>query len=227
MKKKRWQFIALCIAIMQISAQTLKLPSPSDLFIQATDRLVIEPSWTIPTFLDMNVQEFEKSWSLLIKIMTEEPQRLIASYEKTYSERKNRALLLGQCHVYHILLINLFVLKDNRLMFSLVRPLPAGCIPIFDYAKQRNIKSFYDFYAFYFDRISADYIESVNNAFINSDSTDFYKYQQGASKLLSELYEVYEQLQDSEYEARYGALLKTYLDIFQMLLAYKHSLDEA
>lgn len=226
--QKRWFITAFCIVLIQLSAESKKLPSLSILFIQQVNQYVIEPSWAIPSLLAMNVQEFEEAWKFFIKIMIHESQRLIANYEKNYSECNSRGLLIGQCFVYNMLLANLFVnAESGKLLFLLERPIPDGYCSIFDYAKQHNfIIDFYDFYAFYFDRVSANYIESVNNAFLNSDHCDFVQYKQKAQKLLYELYEVFEHLQQSDYEARYGAHMKAYQDIFQRLMAYKSTVDD-
>lgn len=212
---------------MPVFAGEQKLPSLSFLFIQQADRYVIEPSWVIPSFLDMNVKEFEQTWPFFIQTMTQEPQRLIAGCEQHYSERDSRDLLIGQCFVYNTFLANLFVNKEfGKLLFTLERPIPAEYISLLDYAKQQAITdSFYDFYAFYFDRVAANYIESVNNAFLNSDHRDFKQYKQKSQQLLYELYGAYEGLRSSKYEARYGAHLKTYQDTFQMLMIYKSTVD--
>ena len=226
--KKRWQLTALYIFLMQLPAESQKLPSLSDLFIQQADTFVIEPSWTIPSLLNMKTQEFEQAWGFFIKTMIHYPERLIAAPESLYSERKNRNTLIEHCSVYNTWLTNLFVcLEDGTFFFSLERPMPVGHLSIFDYARQHGIAaSFYDFYVFYFDRIAADYIESVNNASLNSDHADFGKYKKKAQRLLSQLYVTNERLQGSEYEARYGAQLKTYQDIFQMLMAEKRTMDD-
>lgn len=223
---KRWIFIFLCIMHVHVPAQS-QMPSLSQLFIEQSDTFVIEPSWAISIFLSMNVQEFKNTWIFFVKMLISKPERFVHAYESHYTDHKCRGVLIGQCHVYDLFLSHLFVnLKTNTVFYSLQRPVSSDYISIFDYAQQSDLEdALYDFYAFYFDKLAAHYIEQINNAALNCAHIDFIQYKKQAQKTLCELYMVDERLQGSEYEARYGANLKNYQDIFQMLMAEKHQLE--
>ena len=224
---KGWLFIFVCAATVTVFAQEQKKSSLYNLFVKQADEFVVEPSWTIPLFLKMNLKNFKQAWPFLITTITHKPERCIAALEKEYSEKKYRNTLIDQCAAYHNFLFNLFVhKKDAVLVFRVDHPVPAEYVPFFDYAKQSGMSQpLYDFYAFYFDRLAADCIECINNAALNSDHADFLKYKEQAQKTLFKLYEVYQRLYGSEYEARYGACIKNYQDIFQMLMAEKRKME--
>lgn len=214
--------------MMHTPAQTQDRPSLYDLFVDQVDAYVIEPSWVIPMFLDMHLSEFKQALPFFVKAVIKKPHYCIAVSEHLYSEHKHRGEIIDQCQVYDAFFSSFFVdVKEDAVTYLLQRSLPKGYISIFDYAKQYGIQyAFYDFYAFYFDRLAADYIERINNAALNCGHTDFVGYKRKAQKTLFELYLVYERLHGSQYEARYGASLKSYQDIFQMLISEKRKLED-
>lgn len=223
---KRWAFLCLFLLHCALSAQ--EQPSIVALFKKYSDNYVIEPSWAIATFLSMDKDQFIESWSFFVDKMMHNPERLIAACEHKYSERKYRGILIGQCVYYHHLLKNLFVSPSSKAMHYLInRPVPKGLVNVVDYANKNNIVSFQHFYAFYFDRLSADYCESINNAFRNSDHVDYQDYKSKAQRLLSELYSIHFCLQGSAlYESCYQAHLKNYQSIFNFLVEHKRSQEQ-
>ena len=224
--KKKWLLLVFWTIVACFSLQAYEHPSQVELFKGVAQAHVLEPSLTIPLFLRINIQEFTEAWSFFVKIMTQESHRLFSESKQKHSEHSSRALLISHCYIYNTLLTHFFVSPEGALLYTLDRPIPAGYVSVFDYAKKHSLTSIHDFYAFYFDCLSADYKEMINNAALSVDDEEEYsKYQNKSQTLYLEMYTMYEHLYGSEYEACYGAHLKTYQDIFKILVDEKHVAD--
>lgn len=223
---KRWLCVILLSAsLLNATVEHSKQSLLSIYFVSTIKTHYVEPSWILPAFFAMNLQEFDDCWNILVTIIKQKPWYLLCSKQCDYSERKYRAILINHCKAYDSFLQNLFVnLKDNTMIFTQGKP-PKGYISIYDYWKKTGSTSASHFYAFYFDRVGGTYIEAVNNAFLNMDHQDYKQYVKESWSSLGTLSTLLKNLMNSSYEARYSDHLKKYREVRRLLLKEKQQLD--
>ncbi|MFT6765206.1 MAG: hypothetical protein ACJAZS_000073 [Alteromonas naphthalenivorans] len=224
----RWVFCIVLWAVSCLEASGQKQQMPLFDYLVATSKThFIEPSWVLPLFFSMNVKEFDASWDFLTTLIKDKPWYLICSNYSDYSECKQRDVLIAHCKSYDTFLQHLFVNpKTGDIQFFQGPSSSKSYISIYDYWKRTHNKNASHFYAFYFDRIAATYIEATNNAFLNIDHADYSNYLQRAGRDLGVLYCVLHCLTNSSYEVRYSAHIKQYQEVRQLLIEEKRMLDE-
>jgi hypothetical protein len=227
MNKRRLFFTALLgVSLLGANSQAEKKTSLSDFFMATLKTHLIEPSWVLPVFFEMDLQEFDFCWNVLATLIKQKPWYLVCSNYGEYSERQQRDVLIGHCKAYDLFLQNLFVNpQDNSMIFTQGQPPTKAHIPIYDHWKTTGSKSASHFYAFYFDRVGATYIEAVNNAFLNMDHEDYSKYLKESWNILGVLTSLFKNLMNSSYEARYADHLKKYREVRQLLIKEKQKQD--
>ncbi len=198
-----------------------------DHFKQDIQKYRIEPSWVLRYFFHMNLQEFESAWSHLCLIIKEKPWFLLYDSPSRYVESQVRPLLIQHCKAYDTFLMSLFVCPETEdLICSLNLVTAKTDLSIFDYWKMKKLSPAADFYAFYFDQVSAQYIEVTKNAFLNMDtSQDYYDCFQQSWDALSLLNTIFMRLVGTSYEARYADHLKKYSELRQLLSKEKAKQD--
>lgn len=178
----------------------------ADVFIEDCQKYTIEPGWVIRSFLKMNSQEFDVSWHYLVAVVKK---------NHSFAERKMRALWQEQCHFYDQFLKDLYVTLDNKLVMRDASGVPFKSISIFEHWKIKKNKDLYDFYAFYFDRIAAEFVEVVMNIQRGNDQCAEYK--RTVRGYLYRLQTIFHHLKNSDYDARYAQHLKRYQEIKDLL----------
>lgn len=226
---KRWVLILfLAMAGSGLCAESaVKALSLFDHFKKDTQKYCVEPSWVLRYFFHMNLQEFEDSWKLLCSIIKEKPWFLLYNDSVTYVESQLRDVLILHCKAYDTFLINLFVCSETQKLICSLNLVPAKTdVSIFDYWKMKKLFWAADFYAFYFDQVSAQYIEVIKNAFLNIDNNEeYYDYFQKSWDDLSLLNTIFMRLIGTSYEARYADHLKKYSELRQLLTKEKAKQD--
>jgi hypothetical protein len=226
MNKQRLFFIVFfSVCFIKATSEPIKKSPLLDFFVSTSKTHFIDPSWVLPVFLKMDIKEFDASWNILVSIIKDKPWYLVCSNYSHYVERKQRDTLIAHCKAYHTFLQYLFVNpKDDSMVFVQGNP-PSQFISIYDYWKRTSNQNVSHFYAFYFDRVGATYIEAVNNAFLNMDHADYYKHLKEAYTLFVVLNDLQSNLMNSSYEARYSAHFKQYYEVLRLLLEEKKKQD--
>ena len=211
-------FLSLLLSTSLLSASPPPV-SLSEKFIRTMESHLIEPSWVVPFFFNMDLNTFTVCWDLLATVIKEKSWYLLCSKPSDYSEFKYRDELIAHCKTYDPFLRGLFVDPLNNAIVFLHNQRPkAGYISIFDYWKMMEHDAVSHFYAFYFDCVGARFIEAVNNAFLNMDNKEYLQYVRDSWTHLGTLNMLFKQLVGSAYEVRYADHLKKYREVRQLLL---------
>lgn len=224
---KRWVFLFFLSLFANNACDATVRIDLFDYFKKDIQKYRIEPSWVLRYFFYMDLQEFENSWSLFSSIIKEKPWFLLYNNQLQYSESQDRSLLVQHCKAYDVFLSNLFICpKTEQLVCSLtVMPFKTD-LSIFDYWKSKRRYPAADFYAFYFDLVSAQCLEATKNAFLNMDNAqEYYDYFQQSWDALSLLNGIFVRLVGTSYEARYADHLKKYSELRQLLNKEKAKQD--
>ncbi len=192
----------------------------------------VEPSWVLPFFLSCTLDEFDQAWPLFIKIILEKPWSLVVVDQKNYSEKEYRELLIAHCVHYDQFLKDLVVDIKSQKIFLTGNQVNAvtkqpGMLTIFQYWQAKRKTDHHHFYAFYFDRVAALYVQAVSDAFLQIDSVDYVTFYKKAVGYLESMYYLFFRLEGGMYDARYAQHGKRYYEVLTVLKNQRKALKES
>ena len=204
-------------AISDISKKTLLEHFKEDLVLY-----YIEPNWVLPALLAMPLDQFDQAWKELMAILRYRSWFCFVSDQKNYSEKKYREQFLACCNHYDKFLRDLVVdvrgqrvfLTGGKVSFYTQQP---GIITIFQYWQAKKNVEYQHFYAFYFDRTAAHYVEAISNLFFQLDSPDYVQLRQKTYDTYSVLVGIFVRLKGGEYDSRYAQHLRRYDEVLDLL----------
>ncbi len=188
---------------------------------------VIEPGWIIKSYIGMPVEDFDKAWVTLVSYLKDEPEFIFGKTKKEFSEKKYRDQFIQYCEDLSTFLIYARVDVEHKTI-SFIKDLTVqalqepGQATLFNYWKAKKDITYHAFYAVYFDRIAAQFVETIANAFLQLDTSEYQECQKEARKLLRRMRTLFHYLQNSEYDARYSQHIKRYTEVLD-LLAKEHA----
>ncbi len=196
--------------------------TPSKQFEKDCALYLIEPGWVISACIGIQVNEFDVIWATLVSYFKDYPEYFFDEKKSDYSEKKHRSLMIQYCQEYDIFLRHAKVdtVSKQVLLFekNYFNALDQGqYVTLFQYWQVKKNTTQHHFYAFYFDCIAAQFVETVTNAFLQIDMPEYKECQKEADKLLKQLKIIFKYVQGSEYDARYSQHIKRYTEVFQLL----------
>lgn len=204
------------------SSDISKKKSPLEQFSEGLTLYYIEPNWVLPALLTMSLDQFDCAWKELIAILRYRPWFCFVSDQKKYSEKKYREQFLAHCDYYDKFLRDLVVDVQNQRVFltggkiSFYTQQP-GIITIFQYWQAKNDKEYQHLYAFYFDRVAAQYVEGISNLFFQIDSPEYGQLRQKTYDIYCVLEGIFVRLKGGEYDSRYARHLRRYDEVLNVL----------
>ena len=197
--------------------------TPAQQFEADCKSYVIEPGWVIKSYIGMPINDFDTAWSTLVSYLKDEPEFIFGKTKKEFSEKKYRDQLIQYCDDLSTFLIYARVDLAHKTIsfiksFTVQGLQEPGQATLFNYWQAKKNTTYHAFYAVYFDRIAAQFVETITNAYVQLDMSEYEECQKEARKLLRQMRNLFHYLQNSEYDARYSQHIKRYAEVFDLLV---------
>lgn len=191
-------------------------------FVKNLDLYYIEPGWVIPELLALPVGSFTQAWAAFVTVLRERPWVFFCKNKSEYSERACRERFIAHCERYKAFLEDLVVdmktgtlfLTDKRISLYTKQP---GVITLFQYWKAKKNKEYQSFYAFYFDRVAANFVEAVSDTYLELENPEYTRLCKKSYSLFRGLLMLFGILREGVYDAVYANHIRRYSEVLQLL----------
>lgn len=222
---KRWCLFLIFggVSGLLASEKENKKKSSFEQFSSDLEKFYVEPGWVISSLVKLSIDDFDKAWELFVTTIRMNPWKFFVNKKDDYSDKKYREQFIAQCDLYDQFLRDLLVdVQNKRLILATGTEKKnylkeSGVITMFQYWQAKKITSYHHFYAFYFDQMAAQLIETITNGYCQHDTTDYPVLYKKAKVLLSELGGIFKRLRGGDYDGRYAYHLKRYKEVLAVL----------
>ena len=205
------------------SERVNQLPlSKSDQFAKDLDLYIVDPSWILPFFLSCSLQEFDKVWPIFVAFITKSSSMQTGTGGTKQNSLVSKELLIASLQIYDQFLRDTVIdiqqqrlfLSGNKVAFYTKQ---SGIITLFQYWQAKQLTTYQDFYAFYFDVVAAAYVQAITNASLQTTLQEFELLYKKAFGFYRQLSSLFMRLQGGLYDQKYAHHLARYGGVFVVL----------
>ena len=199
-------------------------------FKQDLQKYMPSSEWIIVEFQKMNSDVFTQCWKEVVSLLCYDQSKYFPDYAK-WDYQKKLSEVVRECLLYDSFLKSLFVdQQTGRLVYFKNAARQTfknhGFSSVFEYWQAKREKTFYDFYAFCFDKCFELLVYSLQSAYLNMDNSVLYFFcVRRASKIYDSLQRMFSRLRNSQYESRYDSQLRRYKNVLAILTKEKKAYD--
>jgi len=182
------------------------------------------PKIVFPSLLSMKFTDFNYAVYYVIATFVQQPWVILNIQQQEYVQSiEQRALLREYCNLYHQFFKQLFIKQDTHIvLYTVFQSAQKDHYNLFDFLKQQKYPLFAHFYAFYFDLLSASYIEKINQGYKVCDTAEYTTIRKEISNVLHTMGTIFSHyLKNTIYENRYAQHIKSYGQVYN-LLQFEH-----